>query len=662
MKQNNSPLIKALLIFGLLMLTTLSFTQGIVTGELKKWHRITITFDGPEASETGKLNPFTDYRFMVDFSNGSTKYRVPGFFAADGMAADSGAASGNKWRVRFAPDKTGTWTYRVSFRQGEDIALEGDDSTGEALAFDGAEGTFKIGPTDKTGRDFRARGRLAYVGEHYLKFLESGKYFIKGGADAPEGTLVYTDFDSTPGGGPDWNKGPHIHDFESEAEDYTWKNGKGKGLLGAINYLSKTGANAMSFLTYNLNGDIPGASPHVSKSGKAAKKVNEVFLDRFDVSKTAQWERVFSYAETQGIFLHFKTMEQENCHHMDDNKHGVERSLYYKELIARFGHHLALNWNLSEETKIPIAEMKKTFSFLKQWDPYGHHRVVHTFPGKKDSQYPKLMDSDMTGASVQHGYKVHGVILKWLEQSAAKGRNKWCVAHDEQGGANTGVEVDPEGREAVRTSVLWGTLMAGGWGVEYYYGYKTGCKDQDCNDHRTRESKYKDVGRAVRFFEITGLNKVINKARNRDELVNKGDWCLAVPSEYYIVYMQKGSSRIKLPAGEWKVQYYDPKNDKGLIDGGTTTGNLDSGGSGDWVAYISKTVDNGGGGTCGDVNKDSQVNIVDALLIAQLYIDPDFNRDIDKQSADVNNDGAVDIVDALLLAQFYVGIISQLNC
>ena len=70
---------------------------------------------------------------------------------------------------------------------------------------------------------------------------------------------------------------------------------------------------------------------------------------RIDVSKTAQWELVFEHADTMGMFLHFKTQEQENDQLLDGGKLGLQRRLYYRELVARFGHHLALNWNLGEE-------------------------------------------------------------------------------------------------------------------------------------------------------------------------------------------------------------------------------------------------------------------------------------------------------------------------
>jgi beta-glucosidase len=63
----------------------------------------------------------------------------------------------------------------------------------------------------------------------------------------------------------------------------------------------------------------------------------------------------------------------------------------------------------------------------------------------------------------------------------------------------------------------------------------------------------------------------------------------------------------------------------------------------------------------GDVNSDSTVDIIDALLIAQFYVglDPDnFNQ----EAADVDCSGSIDIVDALLTAQYYVGLILSFPC
>jgi hypothetical protein len=60
--------------------------------------------------------------------------------------------------------------------------------------------------------------------------------------------------------------------------------------------------------------------------------------------------------------------------------------------------------------------------------------------------------------------------------------------------------------------------------------------------------------------------------------------------------------------------------------------------------------------TLGDVDSSGNIDIVDALIIAQYYVGmdpPSFNR----AAADVDGNGNADIVDALLVAQYYVGII-----
>ena len=45
----------------------------------------------------------------------------------------------------------------------------------------------------------------------------------------------------------------------------------------------------------------------------------------------------------------FNEAEAANKRELDDGELGTERKLYYREMIARFGHHLALEWNLCEE-------------------------------------------------------------------------------------------------------------------------------------------------------------------------------------------------------------------------------------------------------------------------------------------------------------------------
>jgi hypothetical protein len=304
-----------------------------ISGKLAKWHPVTLTFAGPETSERAMPNPFTDYRLDVTLvARSGQHYVVPGFYAADGNAAITAAESGDKWRVHFSADEAGPWSYRVRFLHGTGVALA-DDPQGDSAGFmDDMEGTVEIGPADKPGNGFYGKGRLQYVGERYQRFAETGEYFLKVGADAPENLFAYEDFDATPNVGKrrkTW--APHLQDYHSEADDLLWgpNRDKGKALLGAVNYLSGKGMNAFSFLTFNVAGDDENVFMHLVKKDLADYEANHgkntpdkawttsVERLRVDVSKTDQWDRVMRYADRKGMFLHFKTSEAENCKLMD---------------------------------------------------------------------------------------------------------------------------------------------------------------------------------------------------------------------------------------------------------------------------------------------------------------------------------------------------------
>ena len=251
----------------LLICFSCSQPKPIVTGELKKWHRITLVFEGSETSEMDENNPFLNYRMDVTFTHSDTSFVVPGFYAADGNAAETGADSGNKWMVHFTPNKTGEWNYLVTFLKGENAAVASKGTNIESAGFfDGAKGSFVVENSDKSELDNRTKGRLNYVGESYLKYEETNEYLIKLGVDAPENLFAYEDFDATPnalGFRKSWSF--HEQDFEESMRDYFWQGEKGKNLMGAINYLSSEYLNVFSFITFNVDGDDRNVFPYLLK-------------------------------------------------------------------------------------------------------------------------------------------------------------------------------------------------------------------------------------------------------------------------------------------------------------------------------------------------------------------------------------------------------------
>jgi len=78
------------------------------------------------------------------------------------------------------------------------VALSDDPAAGAGAGYrDGETGRVVVAPSNKTGRDLRGKGRLQYVGGHYLRLAGTGEYFLKAGPDAPETFLAYVDFDGT---------------------------------------------------------------------------------------------------------------------------------------------------------------------------------------------------------------------------------------------------------------------------------------------------------------------------------------------------------------------------------------------------------------------------------------------------------------------------------
>jgi len=534
------------------------------SGEMKTWHKVTLAFGGPAAGETADPNPFTDYRLLVAFEHSGKRHVVPGYYAADGNAAESGAAAGNVWMVHFAPPGTGRWTWKASFRAGKNVAVSDDPDAGKPVAsIDGKRGTLQISPTDKTGRDFRGRGLLQYVGHRYLRFAETGEWFLKCGADAPENFLAYEDFDNTTDrGGRRKSWKAHVRDWKPG--DPTWRGGRGKGIIGALNYLASEGMNAFSFIPLTIHGDDKNVFPYLAPDGP---------FTRMDCSKLAQWEIVFAHADRLGLYLHVKTQETENEMLLDGGDLGPERRIYYRELIARFGHHLALNWNLGEEVNNASTAQKKAWAaYFWDHDPYHHHIVIHN----GDSHYDLLgPGSKLTGFSLQTNKpdfaNVHKRTRNYIERSVKAGK-PWVVACDEPGDASHSLRPDADAgnsHEDGRRNGLWGNVMAGGAGTEWYFGYKHAHSDLTCEDWRSRDRWWDYCRYMLEFFdkyEIPFWEMACdNGLSTADE-----DYCFARPGEVYVVYLKHGGTTaldLSGARGTFAVGWYDPRHGGDLKTG-----------------------------------------------------------------------------------------------
>lgn len=618
------------------------------------WQPIEIDLIGPQGQESGGgFNPFLDRRLDVTFElldeHGAptgTTYRVPGFFAADGNAAVTHATSGNVWSVRFTPDQPGTWRWTAEFYEGSNVAVANLNNLGSNVAaarLNQTSNTFQVGQRDPTAEGFLSRGRLAYVGGHYLQTLGDGKYWIKSGANSPENLLGYLGFDSTVSlnaigpdhtgdfsGTADKRAYGRLHYYASHRNDWSagdpnWQRGDsvpgsagprdGKNLIGTLNYLASQGVNSVYFLPMNLGGDAEDTHPFITP--------DDAGDTRYDVSKLEQWEIAFAHAQRLGIHLHvvLNEAENDNKNFLDNATLGTERKLFYRELVARFGHHNALQWNLSEEyngngafgssSQEEADRVLQFGAYLSQIDPYDHPMTVHnaqSVSADNGGQWRFFFgEEDIDLTSLQEGGEADGlsdIIENFRTKTANAGRPIPVMVDEVASLHNVNDGTGLNRPDATRIRMTWDIYLSGG-GVEWYMGNR----DQALENFRSEdgvdlEQVWRETTIARRFME---QHLPFWLMQPDDELVSGetaafgGAEVFALPGEIYAIYYPDASNTGQLDLsdadGNMLLRWFDPTfgafiGDGILLAGGTIVdmpaapSALNAGGNRDWVALV----------------------------------------------------------------------------
>ncbi len=567
-------------------------TQVSVTGTLKKWEAVSIAFQGPLADAAdNNLNPFLDYRLQVSFTGpGGKQHNVPGFFDGDGK----GGRAGKVWCVLFSPDEAGRWSFQASFRKGSQVAVSLEHDAGEPVGFDGSKGAFSIKPQDRDAAGYLKWGRLEYVGKFYLKFRD-GPYWIKGGTDEPEDFLGYVGFTNTP---------KATHRYENHVQDWQvgdpdWDNGKGKAIIGALNYLSSQHMNNLYFLPMNIGGDGKNVWPYLGPINPKGSATNDNL--HFDLAKLRQWETVFDHAQRRSIFLHLVLNEAEkgNKNELDDTALGVERKLYYREMIARFGHHLALQWNLCEEynldLKLPPELIKSYAEYIHAVDPYDHPITVH-HAGKLPTAWNPFLGFQLFPVT-SFQWEHTEIVEAWRRSSKDAGFPQ-VIGMDEFFPDTASVT----NADRHRREYTWPIYLSGGQ-LEYILAdlIKT-------DDFRKYEPVWNYTWHARKFleencpfWEMEPMDALLTGAatyQGKNNLVT--GQVFAKPDAVYAIYLPAGglTATLDLSAahGKFVQRWYDPRTGKFVgdskqINGGGTLplGAPPTEVSEDWVVMLRKS-------------------------------------------------------------------------
>lgn len=547
------------------------------------WQPQELSFTGPTASELDIApNPFLDFRMTVTFVGPSAqRYAAPGFFAADGVGGDSG----DVWRVRFTPDEAGAWSYSVAFEQGASLAIADPATSGTALAAPdgphGQAGTFNIGPVPADAQGFFARGRLEAVGAHYLRFRD-GSYWLKGGTDSPENFLAYAGFDNTT------HSRLHLHDYDGHVGhfrdgDPDWGDGRSRGIVGALNYLASVHVNSVYMLLMNIGGDGQDVWPFAGSIDPGGSVGND--NGHFDVGKLRQWNVVFEHAQRLGIVLHLVLGEAEaaNKVELDGGELGLERKLYYREMAARFGHHNALQWNISEEYDLAFdlgaARVRDFAAYLGSVDVYDHPITAHNSRGLDAGFAALLGDGNLTLTSFQtHWTALDGMAEEWRARSDAAGV-PWAISFDEftvdvgQATPWTPVYV-PDDYRKLKT---WAIFLSGAQ-LEYILPDYLGTDLFTGYEQLWNETWYarRFLEENTRFWDMVPSDHLLEGEAgysNGHAQGSMGGQVFAIVGESYAIYLPNASSTGTLDlsgvSGTFEGRWYNPRT--GAFEGSPTT-------------------------------------------------------------------------------------------
>lgn len=590
-----------------------TFAQQVnISGSLRLWEKVIVTIDGPAVDESEST--YRNYRLDVTFSNGSESFKVPGYFAADGNAAETSATQGNKWRAIFTPSKTGVWTYTVSLRTGPDIAVSQISNAGTPTTGDGLTGNFTIAIADPNAVGFYAKGKLEYVNEHYGQFAGNKEWHVKAGPGSPEDFFGYKDFDNTfdhpvklsstqvkdtylyqqNGEGLHYFT-PHVKDWKTG--DPTWKGGKGKGIIGALNYMSSIGVNSLYFIPFTINDDSDNTWPWTSRDKTMS----------YDVSKLDQWDIVLTHMDRVGISATYYLCEAANSFFLEKGTYTLKYPIYYREVIARFGYHLGIRFNLGEELHHTAEQQKVASKLLKDLDPY---KTIVCGHGSAKREKHEPIYTALLGWQYYDGpnYQLHQTdnkdhldLIMWRAKSVTAGK-KWIVANDE----SYGIENNSAGEDRM-SLYSWRTFMAGAEGMFQYTAYDIPeIADITLENFRLIESTQKILISTKNLFQKTEINKLLPQMQNANALVgnptgNNAPFCLAKKGEMYIVFRTSKVNQKPLNlsgvTGNFDVAWYDARTGGALVNG--TVKNVNAGGSvnlgdppgdadKDWAIVVSK--------------------------------------------------------------------------
>ena len=483
-----------------------SFSQSSQTAEAYDFVEVTANVSWPHAR-----NPFTDATLNGWFGlvDGNRRWQVGGFCDSE---------EGSLFRIRFMPPVAGKYEYSVTYWQGRTSKI----FTGTFRALDEhRRGPIRIDP--KYPWHFIWEG----TGEHYF-FNGTTAYWLMGWRD-----------------------------------DSVIQNSIERLQRLKINRVRVTVAGRTN-LFYGepvMNG--PNWTLFITPwRAESPEDIYHPGFDytRFDVAYWQKFERALRYARDRDVIISLVLDMNDGRVHPAAFSNDEYRFIHYA--IDRFGSFSNITWDLGDDLDGYRGRLwtHLTGTLIEKWDPYKHLATSH--PGNNERQDRGAdwfgFTSFQEWSREQHTFmlnerrqqeKVGRIIPQANEEYGYEDHYPWWAPRP-----------DAESADTLRRTA-WEIVMAGGYqttgetarrGTNVWPDTGGGWMNGRGDDTMKMLQGYAHM---VDFFTSFGWWKT----EPHDELVNKGNYCLAAPGAIYVAYLPHGrEATIRLKGGPYRATWFNP--------------------------------------------------------------------------------------------------------
>jgi hypothetical protein len=456
-------------------------------------------------------NPFTDATLngWFESADGRKRWNVEGFCDSE---------NGTVFRTRFMPPAPGDYRYSVEYRQGQRHAV----SAGGFHANDGhRRGLLRIDPEHRW--HFLWEG----TGEHYF-FNGTTAYWLMGWKDE---SIIRSSI-------------ARLHELKVNRMRVT--------IAGRTNVFYGEAV---------MNGDNWAVNVTPWPTKDASDTYHPGFdYTRFDVAYWQKFDRALRFAREHDMVFSMVFDMNDSRSHPEAGSADERRFLRYA--VARFSAFPNITWDLGDDLDSyrDDAWAHATGTLVEEWDPYHHLATSHPVRNAHQDRRADWFGftSFQEWSRNQHAFMLKERLRQELFFHIIPQTNEEYGYED-----HYPLWAKGPGSESADTlrRTAWDIVMAGGYqttgestrrGTNILPDTGGGWMNGRGDDTMTMLNGYAHM---VDFF--TSFHWW--ETDPHDELVSRGNYCLAKPGEIYAVYLPRGGkTRLQLESGRYGVGWFNP--------------------------------------------------------------------------------------------------------